>query len=149
MNFTEELVDQIFNHLGYTNTLIWVLIIMIGLNISMMFLNYYFQSKLKDREKDIHRVSLINIRAIKVQERIYSKMERLTLFTREEDTELLKEIQSLQQYVSNKNIFLTKGLIPIINDYLDYFRTVLTDYRKKDIRIEQDLLSSYGNEFSK
>lgn len=149
MDATKETLELLFKSLGITNTLIYVLISILVLNIFAIVIKFFLDRKLKDHDKAIHRKNQINNKAIKVQESIYSRLERLSLYTADEDEELLSELQKLQRYVSNKRLYLNKQLQEIINESLDYFRTVLTDYRQKDLDIEKQLWERYEQEFNK
>lgn len=149
MELTKETLELFFNSIGLTNNLIYVLITILVLNIIATGLKFYFELKLQDRENVIHKKKLLIENAIKIQETIYSRLEKISLYTRDEEKLMLTDIQELQRYVTNNRIYLSKGMLKIIDLILDYYRGVLTDYRRKDYRKEIDFFETYAKEFSK
>jgi hypothetical protein len=149
MELTKETLDAFFKSIGITNNLIYILLATLVLNIIATVLRFVFDTKIKDREKSIHKKNLINTKAIKVQEKIYEKIEKLSLYTKGEEQAMLAEIQTLQRYTANKRIYLSNKIFTIIENLLDYYRNLLTDHRKKDIMTEQKLFEEYVKEFNK
>jgi|JI102314DRNA_FD_contig_21_166095_length_886_multi_3_in_0_out_0_1 histidyl-tRNA synthetase len=149
MEVTKETLQLLFDSLGLTDNLIYVLIIVLLLNIIATVVKFFLDRQLQNREKKVHKQRLLIENSIKVQEKIYRDMEKLSTFTQSETNELLQEIASLQKYVTNNGIYITKGMSGIINNTLDYFRVVLTDFRLKDYKREASFFEDYAKEFNK
>jgi hypothetical protein len=149
MEITKEALDLFFKSIGVTNNLIYVLISILVLNILATCLRFIFDRSLQNRERFIHKQKLLFEYSIKIQEFIYTKIEKISLYTRDEDKIMLKEIQELQLYVTNNRIYISKSMMKIIESILDYFREVLADFRNKDYKKEQQMFEKYANEFNK
>jgi len=149
MELTKETLDLFFKSLGITNNLIWVLIIILILNILAGILKFILDRNLKNHEKSIHKKNLINAKSLKVQEKIYEKIEELSLYTKGEEAFMISEIELLNRYVSNKRIYLPHKIYNIIERILDYYRMLVNDHGKKDVLTEKKLFDEYAREFNK
>ena len=149
MEFSKDLFEALTQALGFTNNLILILLALLMLNILSIGLRFYLDQKLKDRESRIFRKNMISKRSIKVQEEIYRKMEALTLYSKGEEHQLLEDLVELQQFVITKRLYISPDLEKLANQILDYFRNLITDYRRKDFKTEQELFNEYSKLFNK
>lgn len=148
MDVTKESLEFFLKNLGVTNNLIYVLIIVLILNIGAIVLRFVLEKRLKNKDKEIFRQNLINERSLKAQEQIYTRMHELSLFGKGEDHEFLLAIQELQQFVSRNRLYLNNNLFECVDEVLNYFRVVLTDYRLKDLKNEENLFKKYSKIFN-
>jgi len=148
MELTSDTLE-LFKSLGLSNNLIYVLIVILGLNILTGVIRFILDRNLKNHEKSIHKKNLINAKSIEVQERIYEKMEELSLYIKGEEQVMLEEIESLGRYISNKRIYLPNRIYVIIEELLDYYRMLVNDSGMKDLRTEKRLFDEYAKEFNK
>lgn len=143
-----EFLDLIIKSLGITSTLIYALIGVLILNLVAVGVRFYFDLRLKNRDLLIYRRNLIASKSIEVQEDIFVRLEKLSLFSKGEDTPLLTDLQDIQILVLSKQLYLDKKMIVVINKVLDYYRRVLTDYRSKDIATEKKHLNEFARIFN-
>lgn len=149
MEESAKVFEEIISNLDYLEKISNAVIIVIALNLVVNIIRFYFEKNLKDRDKHIHRKNLITEKSIKTQEIIYIKLDELTLFDSDECHEMLEKIQEIQKLKTTHALFIDKKMNEIIESLLDYFLSVCSDYRKRDISKELELFNKYVKCFNK
>ena len=139
-------LSELTKNIEHMNTLI----IFISINILISIFQIFSSFILKSKDKSIHSYKEKETIRIQKLEECYNKLEGLTYFDGRVKNELfLKGISDVDHYVTKNKLYFDKKYIQIINDMNDYFRTVLTDYRKKSYELEGELFTKYSNRFNK
>jgi len=139
-------LSELTKNIEHMNTLI----IFISINILISIFQIFSSFILKSKDKSIHSYKEKETIRIQKLEECYNKLEGLTYFDgRVKNHLFLKGISDVDHYVTKNKLYFDKKYIQIINDMNDYFRTVLTDYRKKSYELEGELFTKYSNRFNK
>lgn len=146
----QKLIEQLDSDLSHNNKLIIALIIFVLLNFVLTAINIYFQFKLKNKDKEINNHNLRESKRIEHQEQLYILLESLTYFdgTSAEKEKFQKTIVEINQFLTQKRIYLNKNIIKISQEFTDYNTQVLVDYRKKNYENELLILEKYNVEFN-
>lgn len=127
-----------------------ILITFILINILTTIIQIVSNFMLKSKEKSIYSHNLKENKRIKKLEECYNKLEKLTYFDGKNDNEIfLNKIAEIDTFVTTNGLYIDSKYFKIINEINDYFRTVLSDFRKKDYKREKILFSNYTSEFNK
>jgi len=150
MGVLQKLIEQLDSDLSHNNKLIIALIIFVLLNFILTAINIYFQFKLKNKDKEINNHNLRESKRIEHQEQLYILLESLTYFdgTSAEKEKFQKTIVEINQFLTQKRIYLNKNIIKISQEFTDYNTQVLVDYRKKNYENELLILEKYNVEFN-
>ncbi len=124
------------------------LIILISINIGVEILRFWGMFILANKEKKQKRQLLIEEKRINVIELLYKNLDSLRLFDRSEESELLSNIKNINLFITQNKIYIPKNLLDKIYEILDYFKSVLTDYRLKDITMEVKLFDDFCDEYN-
>jgi hypothetical protein len=74
----------------------------------------------------------------------------MTFFSGKDDSEnLLKSIQETEKNISSNKIYIVKKELKLMYNVTDYFKTVASDYRKKDYALEIKLFDKLSDTFNK
>jgi hypothetical protein len=85
---------------------------------------------------------------VEVFEHIYKMFNKFSLYDRDQSQNLLIEIQTLSKYNNDNGLYIDKQLTNLINDFTDYFKEVIVDYRKKDFSKEQGFQNRFKSLFN-
>ena len=121
------------------------LLFTIVLNVACIIIQYYFNYRLKKVEfKNFRKGKILDI-GLKFELDLYQRLNKLSDFdySKEKSHELLNEITSLSKYLDENKIFLTNKQHEKVNEILDYFTKLCANYKKKDYKKEQKLLTEY------
>jgi hypothetical protein len=145
-----KLIEQLESDLSTNNKLIIALSIFVLLNFVLAGLNIFFQFKLKNKDKEINHHNLRESKRIENQERLYILLESLTYFDgnpKGKDA-FQKTITEINQFLTQKRIYLNKDIIKISQEFTDYNTQILVDYRKKNYEKEILILEKYNIKFN-
>jgi len=109
----------------------------------------FFDFKLKRLDKNIFSANKKEEKRIEIYETLYSQLDALTYIEPKQSAQLVAKISEIDKYVSKNNLYISDKAMGIINRYCDYFRQVSTDFRKKDVRSETDIIRAYKELFNK
>lgn len=113
------------------------------LNAFCIGIQYYFNYKLKKVEfKNFRKGKILDI-GLKFELDLYQRLNKLSDFDFSKQHELLDEITSLSKYLDENKIFLTNKQHKKVNEILDYFTKLCANYKEKDYKKEQKLLTEY------
>lgn len=134
---------------GGENSLMIALVILISLNIGVEILRFVSMIILSNKDKSNKRQLLIEEKRIKVLEQLFQSLDGLSLLDKNEDSKMLKQIKEISLYETRNKLYIPSAFQSHTHKILDYFRTVMTDYRKKSIEKETTLFEKFCNEFNK
>lgn len=149
-NIAEEVVSlSTTSSVQEINTSFWdgdlsrCLLFTVVLNVACIIIQYYFNYRLKKVEFKNFRKGKILDTGLKFELDLYQRLNKLSDFDFFKKHELLEEIISLREYLDENKIFLTDKQYKKVNEILDYFNKLCADYKKKDYKKEQKLLTEY------
>ncbi|CAA0154872.1 conserved hypothetical protein [Tenacibaculum maritimum] len=150
LGILQKLIEQLESDLSTNNKLVIALSIFVLLNFILTAINIYFQFKLKDKDKEINHHNLRESKRIENQEKLYIMLESLTYYdgSSKAKTTFKKTITEINQFLTQKKIYLNKDIISISQEFTDYNTQVLVDYRKKNYEKEMIILEKYNNKFN-
>jgi len=85
---------------------------------------------------------------VEVFEHIFKMFNKFTLYDREQSQDLLTEIQSLVKYTIDNGLYIDTQLTNLTNDFTDYFKEIIVDYRRKDFNKEQEFQKRFQRLFN-
>ncbi len=124
--------------------LIWLVIFLVFLSSLISIL---FNAISNNRAKKSNYVGETS-KKVEVFEHIYKMYNDYTLYDREQSQDLLTEIQTLLKYTIDTGLYIDKHLTTLTNDFTDYFKEVIVDYRKKDFKKEQEFHNRFKRLFN-
>ena len=147
-----ELFNGLSEDLDKTLTITIAVGVFILLNFIASIANIIIQFRLKDKEKEIYRAQLREKNRLRLQEKLYKKLEELTYFTpstgKEEKNQYLSKLEEINSYVTQNKLYLSNKFIKIATEFTDYFNRVLADPRKKSFEKEIEILDKFIIEFN-
>ena len=145
-----DILNELIQKHEDKTSLYWAVIILLGLNLIAAIANFLQTFYIKNSEEKQYRKRIREDRRINILENLYSFLEELTYFNgKESNDELLIKISSLEKYSSKNSIYISKEIQQCLTDTLDYFRSLTTNYRKKNYETESNHLSKYISLFNK
>ena len=145
-----KLIESYSGDLMLNSKLLIALSIFIFINLITTIINIYSQHVLQTKEKKIFSFTIKEKRRIEIFEEIYLLLDNLSFFDgRSDNAEFLIQIQSTEQVISSHKLFLPKKEQILIYNISDYYKTVLTDHRKKNYENETELFKKLEDEFRK
>jgi hypothetical protein len=146
----KDLLENYSNDIERNNQLLIALLIFIGINLLTTIINIISQHNLKSKDKNIISFKIKEQKRITIFENIYEKLERITfLDAKTESDELLQSIQNVEKTISKNKLYIKKKNQRLMYNLTDYFKTTLTDYRKKDYSKELRLFDRLVSNFNK
>lgn len=130
-------------------SLLIALIVLIILNIGVEVFRFVSMLILARKEKKSKKDLLKEDKRLKILEQLFQSLDKLSLYDREDSEAMLKEVKSINSFISKNKLYIPSKFQEISNDILDYFKNVMTDYRQKDIEKESKLFEKYFNEFNR
>lgn len=145
----KDLFEIYSNDIQNNTKLLIALSVFILLNLIVTLTNIYAQVKLKNKEKRIHSFNLKEKRRIEVAEELFRQLDLLTFYDGKSDNEeFLLGIKDIEKYVSANRLYISKNVLTIIQDFADYFKSILVDFRRKDYAKEMAFTSSFCKIFN-
>ncbi len=146
----KDLMQTFSNDIDRNNHLLIALLIFILINLLTTIINIASQHKLKSKDKSIISFKIKEQKRISVFESIYRKLDKMTFLDgKTESEELLQQIQNVEKSISKNKLHIDKKNQKLMYEITDYFKTVLTDFRKKDYTKEIQLFDKLSANFGK
>lgn len=146
----KDLLKTYADDIERNNQLLIALLIFISINLLTTIINIISQHKLKSKDKSIISFKIKEQKRISIFESIYRKLDEMTFLDgRTESDELLQSIQNVEKSISKNKLYIHKKNQKLMYDITDYFKTTLTDYRKKDYSKELKLFDKLSSNFGK
>jgi len=134
------LFDTYSKDIQSNSKLLITVIIFISINLIITLINIYAQVSLKEKEKKIFSFNLKEKKRIEVFEVLFVKLDLLTFFDgKVNNANFLIDIQNIDKYVTSQRLYIPNALFKVVQEYNDYYKSVLSDYRKKNYATEIDL----------
>ena len=146
----KDLMEGYSKDLALNNKLLVALLIFISLNLITTIINIISQHSLKKKDKKIISFKIKEEKRIFIFEKIYQLLDEMTFYSgRDDSEEFLSSIQETEKYISSNKIYIGKKEQKLIYNITDYFKTVVTDFRKKDYSKETELFDKLSSNFNK
>ncbi|OXA70395.1 hypothetical protein B0A67_15885 [Flavobacterium aquidurense] len=141
----QGLIKEEFDVLNLKYIIVFILI-----NIIVAIINWFIQRNIKNIESKIYKKKVREDRRITVIEEIYSELVSFTyILDKEEMINSINRISSLEKKVSQNRLYIESKMNVKITKYLDYLKSLLSDFRHKNFDLEKKLLDSIEKEFNK
>ena len=146
----KELLEKYGEDIALNSKLIIALIIFIFINLITTIINIISAHSLKGKEKKITSFNIKEQKRINVFENVYQQLDKLSFFNGKNDAnEFLNHIQEVEQYISKNKIYIGKKELKSFYKITDYYKIVVTDFRKKDYNNELILFNKLSELFNK
>ena len=113
------------------------------------FLGWLSQFFLKGQEKNVNSHNLKEGKRIHHLEQVSSIMNNLALCDAQNSPLLLSLTSDLRNYLFNNSIYIDNKYEKIINNVCDYYSSVSSDYRMKDLAQELDFMNQFKTLFNR
>ena len=144
-----DLINALLEELK-DGTRYWTIVIFLILNFIAILGVFFLQFYLKAQEKKHYRIQLKEDRRIGVYEKLYSFFDELSFFDGRVDNALfLDKITECTKYLTKNKLYISRDIYTISKDFLDYYRTVLSDFRQKSIQVEDGFYDAFISNFNK
>lgn len=144
---TEKVTEKIVSPENGTNGLMITLIVFLSINIIALIAKYFLDKSLKKHEIKITKKISITELAIKIESELFLKLEKLKGFQKNESHEMLDAIIEIESFIASSRLFICKKIIVITNDYLDYYKKVVSNFNEKDIKKEKEFTMKFSKQY--
>jgi len=142
---TKEVFSRLnTEELNSISKLVWIVIFLICFSTLILILIHAINFSKAKGNNYIGESS----RKVEVFEHVYKMFNCYTLYDRDQSQDLLNEIQVLLKYTIDNGLYIDKRLTTLINDFTDYFKEIIVDYRKKDFSKEQEFQNKFKRLFN-
>ena len=146
----EDLLKIYSEDIQQNTKLVVALTVFIVINLIVTILNIVSQHVLKTKDKKIFSFTIREKKRVEHFENVYQKFDRLTFYNgRQDNDEFLNEVQDLMQFITKNKLYFKKKERDLMIEYADYFKTVLSDFRKKDLQLELSYSDKLEKAFNK
>lgn len=146
----KELIESYSEDIALNNKLLVAILIFILINLFTTMINIISQHRLKNKDKKIISFKIKEEKRILIFERIYQELEKMTFFSGKNDSEqLLQLIQVTERNISSNKIYIGKRELKLMYETTDYFKTVASDFRRKNYESEINFFEKLSNVFNK
>lgn len=144
-----SMTKEILQTNGSLNGMLITLIVLVCINIIIELIRFGISLYFMKKEKENKKQFLIEEKRIKVLETLFQKLDSLTIFDKNDESQMLFELKEINLYLTQNKIYIPKSIHFTSIEILDYFKNVLTDFRQKSIEKETKLFEKYSNVFNK
>lgn len=145
----EEIIKAILKNFDNIKNLLIIFSSLLFVNIFSFFGNIIIELIAKHKEVKVYRKNLISSKILETEEKLFVKLEHLSLLDQFQLTQLLTEITIIEQFISSNKLYVEKDIEKISIKLLDYFKSVVTDYRKKNYLTELTFFDEFTRTFNK
>ncbi|MDX1828634.1 MAG: hypothetical protein R3342_03715 [Lutibacter sp.] len=145
-----NLIENFSKDVALNNKLSIALLIFIFINLITTIINIISQHRLKLKDKKIISFKIKEEKRIKLYENIYKQLDKLSFYDGKSNNNLfLESIQNVEKYLSCNKLYFNNKETKLIYEISDYYKTVLSDFRKKDYLIEEKYFKKLSSNFNK
>lgn len=144
---TEKVTEKLVAPTGENNGLMITLIIFLSINIIALIAKYFLDKSLKKHDIKISKKIAITEISIKTEADLFLKLENLKNFQKGESHKMLDSIIEIEEYLLASQLFICKKIITLTNDYLDYFKKVVSNYNEKDVKREKEFSRKFSKQY--
>jgi hypothetical protein len=124
------------------------ILIFIFLNFLMTIFNSWIQFRLKSKDQKIIGFQIREERRIKVYEDTFAKIQELNYFDPQSNNTLfLKKISNFERLNESNRLYLCSKTQKMLQKLCDYYKIILTDFRKKDLSKEEQFIKTFKSFF--
>lgn len=147
-----ELTEKSLELLSKQNNDVVLILIVVNILISIIIFvtNYYKDFKLKDKDKEVHRFTLLEERRIDVLNKLYIYMNNLLSLQLSKNLNLKtkRQLSEFKEFYTQNGLYISKPIKKILLEFYDYCTEVEINIANKDIKKEDLLLEKFSNEFN-
>lgn len=125
------------------------LIILLIVNILLIIANFFVDHIKRRWVITTKKDEIIAAKLVMVEEEIYSKFLKLVSYQKDELDDFLSCIKDTQKVLQENKLYMSKAFFKISDKFLDYFKIICFDFRKKNLMDEEKFLEQLFNEFRK
>ncbi|MGQ7947593.1 hypothetical protein [Flavobacterium sp. WC2509] len=126
------------------------IIVFIILNIIIAIVNWWIQRNVKNIDNKIYKNKVREDRRIKIIEEIYGELVSFTyILDKNEMVNSISKVSNLQKKVSENRLYIDSKMNDKITMFIDYLKNLMSDFRHKDFKEEQKMLTNIEKEFNK
>lgn len=144
-----EQIDSLGKEIQGNSKLLWAIGSLLIADIILVGIRIIADFKLKNLDKSIASFNIKESKKILVYENLYKMMNDLTFVLQNESTLILDKISEIERFNNENYLYIKDDANTIINDFCNYFRRVLTDFRTKKLETELEFLSKFKECFNK
>lgn len=145
----EKMLNSIDSKLSENAKFILPLIVVVSINIVIGIISLLTQIHLKNKDVEIHKINIRENKKIDVLEKVFQELIKLKNYDRTQTTQLISSILSIERLCQSNGLYIDKRMNVILNSILDYFKTIATNFRNKDIKKESKLFDDYTRAFNR
>lgn len=127
---------------GWSSSAITIAIIT-GFNLLLILVQFLLNIFGNKKENENYRIRKITDSTIDKESHLYAMMQELSNYTKGEEHLMLNSIITLETYINENRIYLSKKVLKLIESSLDYYRSINTNFAKKDVQKEQKFLDKF------
>ncbi len=126
------------------------IIVFIILNIIIAVVNWWIQRNVKNIDNKIYKNKVREDRRIKIIEEIYGELVSFTyILDKNEMINSISKVSNLQKKVSENRLYIDSKMNDKITTFIDYLKNLMSDFRHKNFKEEQKMLTNIEKEFNK
>lgn len=128
--------------------LLGAILVLMVLNLVLELVRFLLQIKLSNKDHSNQRKLLVEQRRLVVLEELFNNLSQLRLLDRTQPNEMLAQVTKIADYMNSKRLYIPKKFHRASDDILDYFKTLMTDYTQKDVKLEVELFENFCHLFN-
>jgi hypothetical protein len=126
------------------------IVIFVAVNLIVALINWLIQKNIKNLESRIYKTKVREDRRITIIEEIYKECVAFTYILGKNEMVLeLNKISALEKKLSENRLYINSNMNKKITTYLDYLKSLISDFRYKNFEKETKLLKEIEIEFNK
>lgn len=122
------------------NTVYWLLILL-GVNILLMVLKFILDWYRDNHENHNYKIKKISEKTIDIESEVYKRLQELATFQKDDSHKMLDKIIEMDDYIYINGLYLSRKYKDEVVKTMDYFKGVVTDFKKKDNKKENQLFN--------
>lgn len=144
-----DITKQIFENYNDFQKISIPLLVLLTLNLFAFLGKFISDLIIKNRDRQIYKINIIASRKIDIQEKLYQRLDALSLFTNNEKELFFDKIKEAEIFINQNKLYLDNKLHKQSNKILDYYKSIYFDFRKKKYEEEIIMLDEYARIFHK
>ena len=121
--------------------------VLLIINIVVLAVTFIFDL-VKGRKENInYRIRKISETSILREKEIYDGLLELAVFDSQDPHRMLDKIMEVEKNMKLNKLYIGKAFFKLAEEFMDYFKQVLCDFRMKDVKKEEQLFEKLCREF--
>lgn len=143
VQLTTETYDNAINTSGEWSNAAIIILTGVIVNIVLMIIKFFLDRSNGKKEIQFYRTKQITNLSIEKEADLYLKLVHLSLYTKGEEHAMLDDIINIESQMLSNRIFYSKNIYNKAICIIDYYKSINSDLKKKDIRKEEGMLNEY------